>query len=490
MFMPYIVMQLPETIVDEDDDGVADEKQAWVEAYAGIDMKYTTAAGPVVVGTIYPDFRNVENEILGLDFSYTEQWRDDNRPFFAEGKRYFPDSWIFYTNRIEEMYTGGKMFGQLGNHRIGLIDAYDRNKVNHLAGAWYWQPITRLEMEHNVTWWHGPKDAPRRDEAPLATDNVVVVSEIRKSRLSGNSTEYYVMQGGFSRTASDTGSGIGDGTHFEARFDRFGGNGSIGANLKFRYFSPGFMAFDGLTDMQESDQRDASIHLEYDRQFDRYWFRELEIEGFARYAERVDGDIAAKIGSGVLYTRIAKVGGWISIIPGAGIGTEYREEERPPYHDRKGEVMLWWNDNTLYSGGDVGVRFGRVEGGDYLLVSASQGARALGALSTALRTQYQRREFPFGYDDDRPLGGIEHSVQVIGTLQYDISPERAISGRLSYIDSDQKWPLTYGDVGDHLNGYATFRQVVRSGLDLFLIVGDPSADTWTKRVALKAMFVI
>ena len=67
--------------------------------------------------------------------------------------------------------------------------------------------------------------------------------------------------------------------------------------------------------------------------------------------------------------------------------------------------------------------------------------------------------------------------QVRATLQYDISPERAITGRVVRTDDD-------------VNAYGTYRQVVRSGVDLFLIVGDPSAPTWRRRIAVKAIMVL
>ena len=76
-----------------------------------------------------------------------------------------------------------------------------------------------------------------------------------------------------------------------------------------------------------------------------------------------------------------------------------------------------------------------------------------------------------------PAGGIEHLRQLIGTVQYDLTDERALSGRIVYTN-------------DGVNGYAAFQQMLRRGMDLFLIVGDPSADTWTERVAIKAVFVL
>ena len=460
IFMPYVVGHFSRTTDEEEDPPV---KKTAKDAYLGLDMKYTTPHGLAVVGTVYPDFQNVESDILGLDFSYSERYRDDRRPFFEEGEHYFPKSWIFYSNRVEEIYGGGKLFGQLGKHRLGLINAYGRDRVNHVAGTWYWQPITRFETESNFAWRHGPKDAPREDGMPMATDNVVAVTVISKSRQVGNSTEYYSAQGGFTHTASDTG----DGYDAEAGYDRHGGNGSLDLHMRVRHISAGFTPIDGLLDLDERNQRDATISVGYWLEKDRRWFREWGLDGYARYAERLNGD---------LYTRILEGSGWIEVFSGAGIYGELRDGERPPYHDRTLSAWFWWNDDKLYTSGELGSTVGRVEDADYLLVSLSQGVRPWDVLSFQVRTQYRRRNLPVGHED-KPEGGIEQQYQIMSTAQYDITTERAVSGRLIYSH-------------EGLNGYCTYRQVVRRGLDLFLILGDPSADTWTPRIALKAMIVI
>jgi hypothetical protein len=56
----------------------------FARADRGVDT--TTSAGVTLLGTAYPDFKNVESDILGLDFPYSPVYAGDNRPFFEEGK--------------------------------------------------------------------------------------------------------------------------------------------------------------------------------------------------------------------------------------------------------------------------------------------------------------------------------------------------------------------------------------------------------------------
>lgn len=477
VFMPYVVGQYAAATQDSPSTSLRG-------GYVGLDMKYTTPHGITFVGSAYPDFRNVENEILGLEFSYSERYQRDRRPFFEEGRRYFPDSWMFYTSRrIEEIYAGGKLFGQVGNHRVGIITAYDRARVNHAAGQWYWQPVTRLEIENNLVWRHGPKNALRRDGAPMATDNLTFVSAIRKGRYTGRATQYLRVQSGLTATASDTGNGY----NLEASLEQYGGNGAFDGGVAVRYLTKGFMPLDGLFSFDDADQREVSGSIGYRIEGDRTWLRGWGTRLHGRNAERLNGD---------LYRRMVEGEGWVEVYRGIGFSGELRYEHRPPYRDTIATARFWWNDDRLYSRGGSRLTFGTRGGTDYLHAQVEQGIHPRGPMSLNVSIECRRRDYPPDHAEKPeylPNGGLDERYQLIGTVQYDITPERAISGRVAYSIFDD----VPGDpaLGPRIrrrqwNGYCTYRQIVRKGLDLFLIIGDPSADTWSKRIAVKAMVVL
>ena len=453
-FMPYVSAR-----VDRGD----------YDAHAGIDVKHTSSSGISFVGTAYPDFRNVESDVLDLDFSYTERYRSDRRPFFEDGHEYLPESWMFYSNRVGEMYGGAKAFGQLGDHRRGLLEAYDQNRTNHVAGKWFWQPDKRLEIATNATWRHGPDDVAPRYGVGRASDHVMVVSDVTKSRRVGAHDVNHRLQAGFTATPSDTGNGH----DVEYHYERFSRRTEIVINL--RQLSPGFLPAHGLLDPQDVDQRDVSVRFEYYRQHDRRWFREWGIWTMVQRAHRFNGD---------LYRQSADLSGWIDIRAGTGIWANYEDEDRPPYHDRTVSTQFWWNDNELYTGGRVSATVGKVAGTDYFLVGASQGLHPFEYFSMEVSGQYRRRDFPVGHAS-LPAGYLDERYQALITAQYDITPEHAVSGRIIYNDRGDDIPWD-----DRLNGYATYRQTVRRGMDLFFIIGDPSADVWTRSLALKAVVVL
>jgi hypothetical protein len=437
-------------------------------------MKYTTGSGLTILATAYPDYRNIESGVLGLDFSYNEQTRADKRPFVTEGSAYYPESWIFYSQRIGEMYGGGKVFGQLGRSRIGFLTAYDRNDVAHTAGKWAWQQSDAWDFTQNLVWRHGPEDAPHPPGTPMASDHLMFVSIARYTRQLGEREEHYSTQGGFTKTASDSANGY----NVEFHWNRHAGNGTFGYGLGGRVLSKGFVPIEGLLNPLEADQRDITGSIEWEINRERHWFNEVGFWVQLHQAERLNGD---------LFHRKVTAETWSDITPDVAAGGKVILEDRPPYIDTTANVWFEWNRQSFGHSGGFEVRAGRLTGTDYRYIGCSQGTRLGSQVSLNGSMQGVRKVFPFGHRD-RPLGGTDENYRFIATAQFDFNPEHAISGR---IVKTHRGALRFERPGTGgLNGYLTYQQVLRRGYDLFLIVGDPSADTWTRRVAVKAVVVL
>ncbi|HAX41407.1 MAG TPA: hypothetical protein DCY80_02475, partial [Solibacterales bacterium] len=78
-------------------------------ANGGLDLKTSLTDQIDLVGTVNPDFRNVENQILSVDFSYFERLAGEARPFFLEGTNFFGtsrDAPLFASQRIGKFDAG------------------------------------------------------------------------------------------------------------------------------------------------------------------------------------------------------------------------------------------------------------------------------------------------------------------------------------------------------------------------------------------------
>jgi hypothetical protein len=71
----------------------------------------------------------------------------------------------------------------------------------------------------------------------------------------------------------------------------------------------------------------------------------------------------------------------------------------------------------------------------------------------------------------------ELSRQLVLTTSYDLSDEKTLSARLVRRASST-------------NCYAAYRQRVRKGMDLLIVAGDPNADQWVSRLAVKAIWCL
>ncbi|MXZ00144.1 carbohydrate binding family 9 domain-containing protein, partial [Candidatus Poribacteria bacterium] len=103
---------------------------------AGADLRYEVTPQLRLIGTANPDFENIEQAVEGIDFSYGERYVPDRRAFFSEGGNVYNVGQLFYSRRIEDMDGGLKLFGKLGkNTSVGTLGTYHRNNQNFILSA-------------------------------------------------------------------------------------------------------------------------------------------------------------------------------------------------------------------------------------------------------------------------------------------------------------------------------------------------------------------
>jgi hypothetical protein len=100
----------------------------------GLDTRVVMPSGMTGLLSVNPDFQDVAQEVEGIDFTYTERRLDDARPFFVEGRGFYPDDSVFYSRRLEDMDAGLKYFGRTGSERIGVLDAWTPGSRHTMVG--------------------------------------------------------------------------------------------------------------------------------------------------------------------------------------------------------------------------------------------------------------------------------------------------------------------------------------------------------------------
>lgn len=106
----------------------------------GLDLKTHLTNTTTLVGSIEPDFRNIENQILSLDFSRFARLANESRPFFQEGANYL-SSVIFASQSIAKFDAGINAYGTLDDKTtFGLIETNRFGSENALAGKLIHKP--------------------------------------------------------------------------------------------------------------------------------------------------------------------------------------------------------------------------------------------------------------------------------------------------------------------------------------------------------------
>lgn len=440
IFMPYVTLDFGDAIGKRRN--------------AGLDVQYRMANGLTALGVIRPDFKQIEDVVEPISFSYTEKYLADPRPFFQTGQGYLPGEMMLYTRRIEEFDAGGKLYGTIGNESIGLLDASRLGEENALAAQWRHvfnkdSDIALKAVSHTL------------EGEPNNT--VIGVDTFRRWRRPKGDDGL-----GLSYRAART-EGVEAGALYEAFGFHFRGSGEPNWDWNLRRVTPEFEPRLGYY----YDQNSVGGRFRYGK-WTHYEKGAVEWQGWdvnTEYFPRIDKNAFDEDGEPlgpVLRTGISP-GYNVSFRNGRSIGFGLTRGRERGFDNSEARLNYGWNNSDIYRRGGAFVLRGTRAGGDYSYYTLDQGFRPLKALSVNLHGEYSHLE--------PPSPDAEHVYQAVVTLAYDLTTEKCISARVITRDAGTTVFLAY-------------RQVVRRGMDAYVLVGDPDPDRtgFTKRAAVKLIW--
>ena len=426
---PPVVMPYAMVDIGSDDDPLV----------AGVDFKHTSDRGITTVATVNPDFKNIEDQIDTIDFSYTERQLEERRPFFSEGGwGYFPGGRMFYSRRIEDVDLGVKTFGTLGPHRVGLLDTISFGDQNNMVAKYSYQ----LAKRTNVYTEH-----VRRDESSF--HNWAQNLEFRHYRPIGRGS--FSANGGYQWTGTTGPENNGDA--FWASVNRSGGEGKLGGGVQYESISPEYNVVNAYA--PEVDRRGVRANISMWKKWDKRKIVDRWMEVRWDTYDHYDGSLFHTGWGGSLGTS------WRN---GNEYWLNYNTERRPPYSDGYVSLGMDWGHNRLDREGGFRLSFGERQSGDYLFWSFDQGMR----FSEQWKVWLGFEAIQHDPADEEP----NHSTQAILSANYDITPERGYGARLVLREGKP-------------NFYASYRRRAASGTDVYVILGDPNSDQTEARVAVK-----
>lgn len=393
----------------------------------GLDAKTALTDQLQFVSTFGPDFRNVENSILSLDFSYFERLGNETRPFFQEGSGFLRSSNLFRSQRIRQIDFGAKVYGRVSTDQtLGaqVVSDFGERTVGVLG------------------WEQNRGDA----EVTLAG---VVNAERGRQNLAGRAA-YETRWGNFYpevEFAFTDDQVRGSGWSGSASYTYSKANWSYGTAIFAT--TPNFFPRAGFN--PQTDEKGVNIYL------NKGWENlKGPLDRVSSYlnAYRVDRFDGGFYRDGVNFGFNARLRNRIAL------GANFSWDQFEANNDRSRSFEFSFPSGDPYRNVFVAYSDNYFAGAPFR--SWSLGGRYKPLQRMQLDASLELVNFR-GFDRQAIIG-----------FRYDLDKAQSIGGRLVLR-------------GDEWNGFATYRLGGRRGNEYFLIVGDPNSDKWRNRVAFKAV---
>jgi hypothetical protein len=403
----------------------------------GVDARYTVTPELTAVGTFKPDFSTVEGAIEGIQFSRTERYVQDLRPFFLEGANYLtiPMKYnglgsFFYPNRIQNFDLGTNIYGKISpSDTLGFLDAYEFNGRNDV--------VTRFSHNFgpngNFGFYFGQKTSPGDDNTLGAFD-------------------YHDKWGkmGFENITA--------GTH-----GTFAGGGASIENLTYE----DKLLVWGLSYADLSDNfngEDSYFPQVGDKGFNglNVWFNTWQ-HGYFKDFQIVSDVYYNWHESGQVFQRGVDIQTTIDSRSDTHYGLEYTYNRYDASTDQTANLTFLRGATNRFCQWGLGYQVGMLNNESASFLSPQFSFRLLKKLDLTYSGSILN------------LGGV--TQQHIITANYELSPTRSVGGRVV--------SQTGGT-----NGFLYYHNSGGKGTEMYILLGDPNPLTFQKKIEVKFIFAL
>jgi hypothetical protein len=394
----------------------------------GLDMKTALTDRVNLVGSINPDFKNIENSVLSLDFSHFERIGNETRPFFQEGKRY-GNTPIFSTQRIKEFSVGINSFGRITDQTsFSVIGTTLPGRESDLAFTLSENPSSKTAIRFAAT------DLERPGFSNKAT----------YLRLSQDFGDYNVS----SRLMGSQDSVLGKAQQNAINFSYT----KSGLNAAIGYTSSGIGFAPKLGFVPEVNYKGPGAFIDYSHSLNKGVLSDFDVALYGLSYNRVDGSYYRK--EGVVSVNA-------TIRPGLNLRAAADISDFLGTPESYFSWGISYPRGNPYSNIDAQFDHGMQGGFPYRSVTIGSSYRVAKGLQLSLREQHVDYQ-----------GAAD---QLIFTTAYDLGHDRSIAGRVVRQNN-------------RVNGYLAYQRSGNEGMEYFLILGDPNSSTYRNSLTLKIVF--
>lgn len=419
-FLPYAYLGLISEASDRD-----------ATARAGLDMRCAVTPQLTLVGTVDPDFENVEQAVEGIDFSYGARFIPDRRPFFLEGRNIFSLGSFYHSRQIAEMDVGLSLFGKVGSHTsAGALGTFHQEGNHNL--------LLRISHSLSATANLGAAYLGRRDDS--GTNSIAFL-------------EGETRRGAFSVGAdlAQTWDGTQIGRQMRSRAAYYGPRFYV--SLSPFFIDPNFVnklgyhPFTGI--------RGREVFALGQNEWRSGVLRRIQFSTQVEASDRYDGTV---------FRRTVRASGKLETHSDHALSFGWDGGRFEEYWDRTFNIglsglasELVYEDAPQITDYGIDCSWGRRADKEYRSLQA-RARLQLEALTIGLTLHFVRHK--------------ESSKQHILTFNYDFTPALSLGGRSIWQEAGR-------------NVYLALRRSGYAGMDVFAIVGDPNAEEFQRRLVGK-----
>ena len=402
----------------------------------GLDYKQELTSDSVATLTYNPDFSDVQDSVASIDYTYTERYLSDQRPFFQEGAKLFPDSTVFYSRRVGDMNWGAKVFGDRGGNSFAALAAIKQGEESHMASAYSYNRESgntssgvKLYFSRSVI-----EDAFRTEPDSPYASSCVSPGFFWQSEDSGGST--YIG----ARQISSINTGRPNASSFSFSLERDSAPGRLGGGFGYYDVDSDFYVRDGYT--STTGIRGPSAGL--------YYYDKIERSRISDFSSSIRTS-RYRSSDGSVHDESVSMKASITTTDEWWLGGTIRDGEWLGLRDSSHELHLSWLERHLYTGGGVDLISGKRSGQDYRYMAIHQGYEITSVFNVSGAWEWSR--LGTGADQDR-----QSQFTISGN--WDIGRERNLAIWVVGRDSN-------------LNLCFTFKKTVRSGSEHVLYLRLP-----------------
>lgn len=400
---------------------------------AGLDVRFPMTTQLTLVGAINPDFKNVEQQIAGIEFTRSERFLSDARPFFAEGSNLlrltadFAVGTMFYSRRIEDFDVGAKAFGKLTpSLSVGALTTY-------------WTPNRDSDTVINVSKQFGPDAAA----SFFGTSHLIAGGQNNLIGVTG-----FLKRGSFFLNGEAM-------REFDTNYT------ASAADIQLGYQAPKWLVLGNLETIdpqfnpalafvQFNDRRGWWFYSQYQNQFVRSRINEIRAELAISRFEHFDGSSFERTGSIDLSLRSSD-----DRLLEMGFDKGSFEKQ----NDEVYSLAYTLGASNRFRTYGVAYQWGKRNDAPFRYEAAEVTRRILKKLDVG-----------FGFSRIADFEGA--NTQTFVTFGWEYDAKRALTGRIVV-------------TGNRSNAFLAYRSSGFAGNEMFIILGEPNADNIKKRAAIK-----